>query len=189
MSTKTKVVFLDIDGVLNTFQGEMYHALQGTHRNQAQFPGFDHKTRPHDFHQWMSKDWCPVAISNLRWLLMAVPELKIVVSSVWRYGHTNDDMRWLFVHYPELFNRCIGRTVSFDHGIRGREIQHYLDNNSVDDFVIIDDDADMEHLLPKLVQTNGLHGMTYEDMEKALKILNVDRNAFSEQWHKTIKEK
>lgn len=185
-----KLLFLDIDGVLNTFQGELYHALNGSHSDQN-YPGkFDHESRPHDFYQFLSQCWSVEAVANLTWLLRSVPELKIVVSSVWRHGHTDDNMRWLFIHYPEIFERVIGRTPAIMTGIRGREIQMYLDkHNFTGDFVIIDDDRDMEHLTPKLVLTNGYHGFTFQNMEKALKILNVDRNAFSNVWRETLREK
>jgi hypothetical protein len=46
----------------------------------------------------------------------------------------------------------------------------------VESFVILDDDADMEHLLPRLVQTSMDDGLQDRHVEKAVEILNRSRN-------------
>jgi len=43
-------------------------------------------------------------------------------------------------------------------------------------FVILDDHDDMLHLKPFLVHTSMEHGLTNDDVEKALKILNGENN-------------
>jgi hypothetical protein len=187
-----KVVFLDIDGVLDTIQGDCYHMLKGEHQSQTykedMFEHLDYRrdNRPFDLDQYRSKDWCPVAVSNLTWLLRSDPEIKIVVSSTWRSRYSNDNIRWLFVHYPEIFNRVIGRTKklfeeSGSSARRGIEIQEWLDRHRhVRQFCIIDDDADMEHLMKYLVQTDGHHGMQFTDIDKALEIMEIDRKGFTD---------
>jgi hypothetical protein len=56
---------------------------------------------------------------------------------------------------------------------RGREIQVWLDAQAgdVESFVILDDDADMEHLSPHLVQTAFEVGLTRLDADKAIQLL------------------
>ena len=56
---------------------------------------------------------------------------------------------------------------------RGYEIQEYLDEHpEIDNFVIIDDETDMVHLIDKLVQTSWKTGILNEHVERILKILN-----------------
>lgn len=184
-----KVIFLDIDGVLNTIQGNCYHMIHGQHSGARWKEKFDREERPHDFKHFMSLDWCPVAISNLTWILRSDPDIKIVVSSVWRLSWTEENQRWLFVHFPEIFDRVIGRTKRLfdDKGQtvrRGLEIQEWLDRErakgtDITGFAIIDDDADMEHLIHHLVQTDGYHGLTYKDIDRTLNLLGVPREGFT----------
>ena len=57
------------------------------------------------------------------------------------------------------------------------QIKAYLDGLKVqpDSFVILDDNDDMLKLTPFLVRTNVKHGLTTDDVEKAIKILNGDK--------------
>ena len=56
---------------------------------------------------------------------------------------------------------------------RGIEIQTWLDENpGVEKFIILDDDSDMVHLMPHLLQTDGEFGLTNEIADKAIKRLN-----------------
>jgi hypothetical protein len=44
---------------------------------------------------------------------------------------------------------------------RGLEIQAWMDDHGIPDrFVIVDDMSDMEHLLPRLIQTRSTVGLT-----------------------------
>jgi hypothetical protein len=51
---------------------------------------------------------------------------------------------------------------------RGEEIQAWLtENPDVTQFVILDDDSDMAHLIDHLVQTDHKVGLTAADVKKA----------------------
>jgi hypothetical protein len=54
---------------------------------------------------------------------------------------------------------------------RGREIAAWLAANTVESFVIIDDDKDMEHLLPHLLHTPFEIGLTEADADRAIQML------------------
>lgn len=160
-----KVLFLDIDGVMNSVQLAVMH-----HRRNKDVPslgGWD----PYN-------EFCPISINNLVELLEKVPDLKIVVSSTWRMGcDTVQKLQDIFNPIPELHGqkiiqeRIIDRTPVFRSGPRGNEIKHWLDNHpEVEKYAILDDDSDMlEEQRPNFFNTNGLHGFMWEDCERVLK--------------------
>jgi len=65
---------------------------------------------------------------------------------------------------------------------RGHEIQQWLDDWSGDkitNFVILDDDDDMEHLSDFLVLTSESKGIQDSDVKSAIEILNGHKNKAS----------
>jgi hypothetical protein len=101
---------------------------------------------------------------------------KIVVSSVWR---TDGLMKCREnLHSWGVVAPVIGVTPRLYEGYnqlpRGLEISKWLeeyDREEVESFVILDDDHDMEHLLPFLVHTPFETGLTEEHADLAIKIL------------------
>jgi hypothetical protein len=172
-----KIIFLDIDGVLNSVQSvHMYY-------RQWLEEGKPEGCRSTD-------KWCPIAVSNLKMILEECPDAKIVISSTWRLGDGwCTDVKEYFGDYGLDYSRVIGKTPDIskiavgklkgeyrENGHhRGHEIQQWLDENTVSpegslltprfeisDFVIIDDDADMVHLKEKyLYKTDNRHGLTF----------------------------
>lgn len=131
-----KVIFLDVDGVLN-------HV--GTTDLIDGFIGFD-----------------PELINNFNKIVEAVPEAKIVISSSWRkpsaYTTAYSDFNGLKKLFADrgLKGEIIGHTPIYGgYRTRGSEIrdwiQSHLNNDGVSDkFVILDDD------------TSGMAGGEYE---------------------------
>ena len=148
-----KIIMLDIDGVLNSTQGEIMH-----HRRNCE----NHFSL------------CPIACSNLQWILDQVPDVAIVISSTWRIYHSPKELR-LILKMNQISGERIIDTTTNEPGIRGQQIQAWLDKNPVDQFVIFDDDLDMGHLLPRLVRTNPKHGLMLEDAEKAVRMLRAQK--------------
>ena len=72
-----------------------------------------------------------------------------------------------------LLDDCLIDKTPFvlsDH--RGREIDLWLQKNpSVESFVILDDDDDVDPHKSRLVQTDGEKGMNEEDADKAISLL------------------
>lgn len=138
-----KVLFLDIDGVLNNFKDR-------------------------NFGEQLSPSSC----ASLNRIVEQVPDLKIVISSAWRLWGT-DYMADLLEKNgvkdaKELVIGCTGN----EQGIRGFQIQCWLDRNyKVTNFVILDDESDMGPLVTNLVKTNGFVGLTTADADKAIKVL------------------
>lgn len=156
------IIFLDFDGVLN-----------------------DHRKYPNGYGGIATE-----LIPNLNAILDAVPEVKIVISSSWRYVSPDPKVHEfiLLIHGAKVFNRVIDVTVS-DEEITGgnmpdwndreawmhegliwrvKQIQKWLAENSNPAYVVLDD---LPLVIPNLVQTKGDIGLTAADAEQAIGIL------------------
>jgi len=157
-----KILFLDIDGVLNSEQSAIYH-----HERHMANGGF---------HKWAVDGACPIAASNLRSLIKEFPDLRIVVSSTWRYGQTVKQLRetlWTYAKLPRY--TIIDKTPSFKEGPRGDEIAAWLKENPTKKFVILDDDSDMSVVQDHLVWTSWREGLMRKHV---ITIMNM----FAEPW-------
>lgn len=133
-----KVVFLDIDGVLNC------------HRTAIAFGGIPHTTARNG-----RAALDEVAIRLIGGIVRTAGA-KVVLSSTWRKHADWED------YGPALDLPIIDRTPSCS-GFRGEEIAKWLlEHPEVESYAIIDDDSDM---LPEqksfFVHTSGLDGFTW----------------------------
>ncbi len=119
-------------------------------------------------------DWKTFDSECVKYLKKIIDETNadIVISSSWRLNMTTYGLQKLFEPYG-LQDRVIGTIPELDEGefIRGRKIKKWLDNNPTDNFVILDDDDDMEPLKHRWVQTNFETGLTEEGAIKAIEML------------------
>lgn len=182
-----KVIFLDIDGVLNSNDWYVYRhgkMLQGTIVKEYPLHEFD-----------------PKAIIRLNRIIRETGA-KIIVSSTWRSGKRVQDLQ-------ELLNSVgiAGEVIDVTPSMNGTHIQgkresytiprgceidwclnkygfsrigwstkvqeEFLEKSEIKNYVILDDDGDMlfeqtEHF----VKTDALYGLTDEDADKAIDILN-----------------
>jgi len=158
--TKPNIIFLDFDGVIcnpNTC------LAMG---NTGHFSYLD-----------------PVSL-NLVKRLCVEHNCRIVISSSWRNLYDKFSIKAILnAACPNLGQYVIEnneawKTVSLsgvtteDHG-RGKEIYWWIKEHSSEfnNFVILDDDADMEPLFDNFVQTDHNIGFTFNDFEKAVVIL------------------
>lgn len=143
-----KVIFLDIDGVLNSVESmTIKHSLKERHTDMP----------------------CKVYVRYLNKIIESTGA-KLVISSTWRLGNTS----WLLdmlLYALDCTGQVVGSTYHISGCTRGAEIKKFLEHNNVEKFVILDDDSDMEDLLPYLVQTSNKVGLTEEDADKAIDIL------------------
>ncbi len=157
-----KIVFLDIDGVLNN-DPDLW-ALR-----ERQLNGLKREDRDDIFakHVQLLND------------LIDRSGAKVVLSSTWRMIFTLADMRGMLNHHG-FKGDLIDKTPHHAEGPKGRcergdEIAWWLnfyDRETVDSFVILDDNSDMGDLHSNFVQTDAMLGLTQEDVERALAILN-----------------
>lgn len=154
-----KVLFLDIDGVLNS----------------ADWYGH----RPHKFlkDNPEESDWeCeldPAALALFKKLVHDNPDLQIVISSTWRLNYELDEFKRRFAQMFTIEpSRVIDKTPRLG-SIRGLEIQDWLNRNpQVTKFAIIDDDSDMGDLMDHLFKTSWQSGIQMSHVKELTEFFN-----------------
>lgn len=148
-----KILFLDIDGVLNSTQSCMYY--------HTKFGGNGYRMDSLD----------PIAISNLNYIIQNVPDFKIVISSTWRIGKTVEELKEILKKNGLNVSNIIDKTPQVHMSrYRGHEIGRWLEENDGNyDIIILDDDKDMGDYLDKLIQTDHRIGFSWIEVEKILK--------------------
>jgi len=139
-----KVLFLDVDGVLNHYGSIALLAIS------------DPKLRL--LEKIVNESGCKIVVSST-W--RKLPETRRVLMK--RLGYRNLRVYdWTTTKYWK-----IGQ-------VRGDEIQAWLDEHpNVTNYVIVDDDADMlPHQMSRFVKTNGHDGLTNDDVDTILELFN-----------------
>lgn len=155
-------MFLDIDGVLNSAASAQLHYWKPKWYN-ADLSAFGDIS---------GYDFGVQELSNLRYILTEIPDLKIVISSSWKIGRTVEELRVILGSLEIDPERIIGKTPFLDlDSIRGHEIKKWLDNNELCQYVVIDDDTDMDSLdLSRFVHVEGYNGLSYTDAMKIIEL-------------------
>lgn len=145
-----KILFLDIDGVLNS------------HRTAIAFGGYPFKV--HGEQRGMFDE---VALALIRGIVKTA-NAQIVLSSSWR---TSPEWREIG---PALDLPIIDRTPS-GLGPRGKEIADWLARHpEVESYAIVDDDSDMlGEQMPFFVKTSGFNGLSWDDACKLADLLGI----------------
>ncbi len=146
-----KVVFLDIDGVLNC------------HRTAIAFGGIPHTTARNGRYALDE-----VAIRLIGGIVRKA-EAQIVLSSTWR-KHADWQQ-----YGPDLGLPIIDRTPSLC-GNRGTEIADWLGRHpEVDCYAIIDDDSDMlPEQMTRFVHTSGFDGFSWANAMTLARLLGIE---------------
>lgn len=174
-----KVIFLDIDGVLNSTTWAAKHGYGGWMDRTEEF------TRQNVL-------WDPDCVERLRRIVEATAA-KIVISSTWRENFNHQDFLRMFALYgwqPDIigatsFKKSLPNPWSMDsdylgmHGNgpnRDTEIQQWVDKQAdelgVTHWVALDDDPSIMHLpSANTVLTNEHYGLEDQDVDKAIKRL------------------
>jgi len=144
-----KVIFLDIDGVLNSMSGLFMRGGQSL------------------------MDLYVEHIQVLKWVLDHT-DARVVISSTWRKSRTIEELRQLFYNYGLPSRYIIDKTPVIAGVQRGEEIKTWLESAepSIESFVVLDDDSDMDAVRDNFVQTHFDHGLTYAEGMKAICVLN-----------------
>ena len=151
-----KVIFLDIDGVL---QSPRYCVAIGQ-------TGFLQALEP-------------AALHMLRHLVVEAGA-KVVISSSWRHGSSKREFNQLFrvLGFKEISNAIHEhwRTADLPHPAkRGDEIKAWLREHSmVTDYLILDDDDGMLiEQAPYFVRTCPFNGILLDHFEQACRVLGI----------------
>ena len=150
-----KVIFLDIDGVLNTI--DTFKRRKDIYNNYGVIiPRID-------FYR----------VKFLKEIIDKT-DAKIIISSTWRkYDNDMKELKEVF----SLFDLEVYDVTCIDiSGKKGIEINDWLNKNEVDSFVIIDDEtSDMIHLEKYVVKTREnfkATGLLEKHVDVAINILN-----------------
>lgn len=220
-----KVIFLDFDGVLNSKQEVLWHRhrnqkwyrrlyfkaayflykclftpMKPLQRMQGGSTGY--RIYRAIFNWWCLRiddncDFCPIACSNVQYVLDHEPEAVIVISSTWRsYGL--EYCKKILKKNGIDASRVVGRTGGWEDGgnQRGDQIQGWLMRHqrrveglpalpgswygvdeakpeSVTHFCAIDDDSDMDAVRENFVKTSSQTGFMLFDAYAVLRKLGT----------------
>jgi hypothetical protein len=161
-----RIIFLDIDGVLNSIDS----MLANNNRNKN-MDALDY-----------------VSIGLLRKLCIET-DARIVISSTWRYGRTEEDFIDIFSQYdwPEVKDLIIGMTPIINGDCRGYEIESYLKTKTVlgpmySEYIILDDDSDMlDNQLDRFIYVSNINGFRSQHYVKALRLFGVPNDRLESQ--------
>jgi hypothetical protein len=160
-----KIIFLDIDGVLNSFQK---HADRSVPHNVW---------RPEVMQAMgIELEVYPDLVERLN-LITETTGARIVISSSWRIGYLAD---WsdvvIHLHNAGLKGFILGRTPWGENlKTRGAEVAAWFGKHpdeKVDSFVILDDNPGMEPYNDHFIQTDHKVGLQSRDIEEAIHMLN-----------------
>jgi hypothetical protein len=166
-----KLIFLDIDGVLN-------HEQFYVRRHEADFKGYGkHPISEFDFNS--------VKVLNY---IIEETGAKVVVSSTWRLGKTVEQLQSI-LDSVGFKGEVIAKTPNLrnegDYVFRGNEILKWIKDNKeliaqdyheYENYVIFDDDSDMLYWQKdNFLQVDRFVGLTYHVAYKAIRILNRGR--------------
>lgn len=146
-----RLIFLDLDGVLNSERWYEEHLKAG---RPVPRPPLDRK-----------------AVTKLD-RIVRVTGAWIVLSTAWRFD--NRLSGWLVDH--GCSGLVVGRTPNVWPRPRGVAIASWLNQKAkhgvaIGSFCILDDDDDMGALTPWLVQTDPQYGLTWDDAVRAVELL------------------
>jgi hypothetical protein len=148
-----KVLFLDIDGVLNS------------HRTAIAFGGY-----PHDVTGEERDRFDEVGLALIRGIVKEA-KAEVVLSSSWRIGMSY-----------EHIGTCLGLPIIgatpqkwSNEQVRGHEIAEWLDAHpEVECYVIVDDDSDMlPEQMERFVHTSGFDGFRWKDAERMAELFGI----------------
>jgi predicted transcriptional regulator len=161
-----RIIFLDIDGVLNTgiYATHFFEICKhfGLTKKEA-------KDWRHGMRDEFGSHFDPKPVQLLKWIIEETGA-KIVISSTWRLsGLETMKLMW---EMRDLPGEVIDITPYLNTN-RGEEIEAWLKENDVDSYVIIDDDTDMlPEQLNNFVNVDSEYGITYKDAQQIINILN-----------------
>jgi len=158
-----KIIFLDIDGVLNSISGSVANYYLTKYKSSTQADGLSEESL------------------GLLKFVVDMTGAKIVISSTWRSHGGPDLFKGIFESYGWRRPQILKHTEPSRSGeIRGDQINNWLTsiNNEYESYVCIDDDSDY-YPDQNLVHTPGVYGFQlYHALEciDILGLINVEEN-------------
>lgn len=170
------VVFLDMDGVLTQYMQMFFEKPPADKLHYG--TRYIDKSRGQMFANFVNDNG-----------------LSVVLSSTWR---KRNDIQFNPQNFSALFTKQTGATIPVVgctedlNTVRGVEIKKYVEQHSITNYVILDDDTDMlPEQMTRFVNVNHLNGLTMTDLIVASNMLHLD-NELSKlcqyiKWHQAYK--
>lgn len=157
MPKSMKVLFLDVDGVLNSNDFYEKRHEDGKYK---------------DGETAFCANIDPECIARVNRIIEATG-CKVVLTSSWRSDFKiKDKFNEIGL---DIYDKTTVDTMFLKREVtRGEEVDMWLKENNCSNYVIIDDSSDFsyEQIEGHMVKTEEFHGLTDEHVEKAIKILN-----------------
>lgn len=156
MTIIDRVIFLDIDGVLNS--EEYFIKRQKNWSGEFKF----------------SYDLDTIAVERLNRIIENT-KVEIVLSSSWRLSPLNEVLNAL--RYKG-FKHDISHVTTLIHMDRGLQILKFIEENDVNDYLVIDDDSfDIGKYIPKeqFIHTRWETGLMDKNVEDIIKYFNKNK--------------
>ncbi len=143
------VIFLDVDGVLNSTRKliEVYNLTK----------------KPHSCYNYPFDELC---LENFKSLVLET-DSKIIVTSTWRKDKEGRDRLLLELSKYGLEDRVIGYTEVLHD--REEEIKRSLQLLGDVNFIILDDDAKFDDLFEFVVKTDNMVGLSSENKDLGIR--------------------
>jgi len=164
-----RYVFLDIDGVLNS-----------KHHLQQLVPVYADRTKPTDYEIGWNQ-LVPELVQRLNGLVE--PDVVFVLSSMWRKWFALDVMQEMLASHGFKGRLADATPSRLAECSRGHEIASWIESETGIElsrgqrawpaFVILDDNADMDRLMGRLVQTDYDTGLQDEHIARARQMLGL----------------
>lgn len=182
-----KIVFLDIDGVLNGYNKWTYMIINISKALHIPVSMVSKTLRIFEVKEKYVKRLCKIIKKS---------GSKVVMSSSWRHGYWNTPYEKKYIDQKRLYDllhkyniEVIDITPSSKDGKREDEINQWLNETklTIDRFVILDDESyDLQSFVgkelvktSKVIEGDMIQGLAYEDtglkrkhVKQAIKILN-----------------
>lgn len=172
-----KIIFLDLDGVLNS---EDYASEEILVEGKETFRGYGGHFREKHIATLDNVLWDPKCVSYLKRIVEA-SNAQIVISSTWRHYFSVKKFKEMFALYGWTDAPVIDKTIELgkyinDGTCRGLEINEWLSRNTdVTSYVIIDDIPQfLTEQNCNFINTDFQTGLSEEDILRALIILKSD---------------
>ena len=170
--TQTKLVFLDLDGVINSLEYNV--GMENIERDR----------------RFRLDDYDPVKVGLIRFIYK-MTSAKIVISSSWRIGKSPDWFIGFFESVgwpsPPIIDCTTTATVKKDGIGRGDQVDHWLEQKHPGyrydpnvNYVILDDDSDFYDWQPH-IKTHFLTGITLKEVVKAIDMLGFGQSGSEEK--------
>lgn len=165
-----KVLFLDIDGVLNNAGSHLYWEKKAKNENIA-----------------VIYKLCPIAVTNFNYLLEKCPDIKVIVHSSWRHSHTWKELKKILINENVNTKPFLGNLKKYKISSDAcHDIDFFINDwnetypkNKIEKYAIVDDKRNFrQEVMKNVFYTIGEDGLTYSVTSKIIEHFGGESDIF-----------